>query len=293
MPIPIQCEKCGQQYRVKEELVGSTVTCKTCGHAFKVALPFAPLESDDELEPSAEENGESCDPNIQQHEARERDFELAFGDEATIAQVEQHVERYVGKVETVFHELVSDLVHLDIHWVQPTPERNYHTLITSGMSELPMTVPEGAEEFRFAELLVCLPPDWPISQEAFEDENNYWPVRWLKILGRFPHEYETWLGPGHTVPNGDPPEPFAENTRFCCWMVASSVLFDEEFCTLEVGPEKTINFYALYPLYKQEMDYKLRHGSEALLDALSRVCEGEVIDLGRRNACRKGLWPFG
>lgn len=293
MPILVACEKCGQQYRVKDELVGRTVSCKVCGHPFKVPLPFTPPDFEEDDPAPSEEEEEAYEPNIQRHEARERDFEPAFGDEETITEIDRHVERYVGHVNAVFHEIVSDLVHLDIHWVEPTPERNYHTLITSGMSDRPMNVPEDAGEFRFAELLVCLPPEWPISEKAFEDENNYWPIRWLKMLGRFPHEYETWLGPGHTVPNGDPAEPFADNTKFCCWMTSAPMLFDEAFCTLPISPDKVIHFYGLYALYKQEMEYKLRNGADSLLDALSRVAQGELLDLGRKNACRKGLWPFG
>src|SRR5262245_57390237 len=70
---------------------------------------------------------------IYRHKSRERPFELAIGDEASIEAIGQHIERYVGPPASVFHELISDLVHLDVHMVQPTFERNYYTLITSGM----------------------------------------------------------------------------------------------------------------------------------------------------------------
>ena len=66
--------------------------------------------------------------------------------------------------------MISDLVHIDVHWVQPTPKRPYHTLVTSGMSDKPMTVPAGAEHLRFAELMLCLPPEWQMSMEAFKQE---------------------------------------------------------------------------------------------------------------------------
>jgi PAS domain-containing protein len=52
--------------------------------------------------------------------------------------------------------------------------------------------------FRLAELLVCLPADWPVTEEAFEDERNYWPVRWLKQVARFVHEYKTLDPKGET-----------------------------------------------------------------------------------------------
>ena len=77
---------------------------------------------------------------------------------------------------------LSDLVHIDIHMVEPTPEKNYYTLVTSGMSDRPMNAPAECGELRYAEIAISLPPDWPLTQEAFADENNYWPLRWLKIL---------------------------------------------------------------------------------------------------------------
>src|SRR5262249_53710239 len=152
----------------------------------------------------------------------------------------------------------------------------YHTLVTSGMSDLPMSAPEGAEECRFAELLVSLPPDWPLTQAAFADERHYWPVRWLKMLARFPHEYDTWLWSGHSVPNGDPPEPFAPNTDLCCALLLTPVLVPDEFLTLPVADDRVIHFFGLVPLYAEEVEYKLKHGAEAFA---ARLADRGVTEL--------------
>jgi len=230
------------------------------------------------------ERSESGAP-IYIHSPREREFEPAIGDEQTIECVSSHIRKHVGQPKTVFHETVSDIVHVDVHWVAPTPDRNYHTLVTSGMSDREMIAPEPS--LRFAELMICLPPTWPVSQQAFQDERNYWPVRWLKILARFPHENETWMFASHTVPNGDPPKPFAKNTKLCCAMLFLPVLFDEGFHTLEVSAEKTIRFLSLIPLYREEMDFKLREGFEPLLDRLESQEVTEFLAIDRRNVCKK------
>ena len=229
------------------------------------------------------ELSESGSP-IYRHKPRTIPFQHTVGDGELIEGISDHIERHVGKVETVFHEIISDLVHIDVHFIPATQERDYHVLVTSGMSEAPMTVPQGAEEFRFAELAICLPGSWPITQEAFEDENHFWPIRWLKRLARLPHEYDTWLSIGHTVPNGDPPEPFAESTRLCCWMIGPGLLFPEEFRQFEVSPEKSIHFYGLLPLYQEEMDFKLKHGLDALLEKFDATIEEvEVLNPIRKN----------
>lgn len=104
---------------------------------------------------------------------------------------EEHFAKYIGPIHSVFHEILSDLIHVDVHYIKPSEKHNYHTLFTTGMSYLPMSTPERLEEYQYAELVVCLPPDWPISDEALRDNKYYWPIRWLKMLARFPHEYET------------------------------------------------------------------------------------------------------
>lgn len=210
-------------------------------------------------------------------------FELAAGDEATIKAVEEHVGRHVGPVAWVFHELISDKVHLDVHVVPATDDRPFHTLVTSGMSDRPMTLPPGVTAPAFAELLVCLPADWPLSQEAFADPDNYWPVLWLKRLARLPHDYRTWLGFGHTIPNGDPAEPFGDNTDLCCMLVLPPVRFGDDFPLLELPGGKSVAFYALVPLYREEMELKLARGTDVLLERFDEFGVNELIDPTRPN----------
>ncbi len=230
------------------------------------------------------EFSESGQP-VYRHTPRDRAFEPAFGNRHTIEAVSRHVGRYVGKVEHVFHEVVSDLVHVDVHLVPPQPDRPLVTLVTSGMSDRPMTLPPGCDASAYAELLLCLPADWPLEQADFKDEANYWPVRLLKFLARLPHEYDTWLGFGHTVPHGDPPEPFDASTGLCCALVVPPTLFDDRFDQLALSDDKVVQFYAVVPIYREEMAFKLRHGTEELLRRFAAVGVCELLDPHRPNVC--------
>jgi hypothetical protein len=240
-------------------------------------------------EPS--EFSESGNP-IYRYKPREKPFEPVPGKAEHIERIADHITRHIGEPSLVFHELVSDLVHLDIHIVPPRPDRDFYTLITSGMSERAMKVPEGAEEFSYSELLICLPPDWPLQQEDFEDENNYWPVRLLKMLARMPHEYDTWLSFAHTVPNGDPPEPYAPNTEFCCAMLAPPTLAPEEFWEFQANPETVIRFFAVLPLYAEEAALKLKKGADELFDHFDQTNVTELLDLKRKNVAKKRFGLF-
>ncbi|MGA2496190.1 MAG: suppressor of fused domain protein [Tepidisphaeraceae bacterium] len=206
-----------------------------------------------------------------------------------------HIEQHIGAPEFVHHELVSDLVHLDIHIIPPAPRRKFYALVTSGMSDLAMDVPEGIAAPRFAELMLCLPPEWPLPLDTPDwaglDERVVWPVRLLRALARLPHEHGTWLGFGHTIPNGDPPRPYAPNTRLCGAMLGYPVAPKPPFRQLKIDQQTTIAFFSVIPLFQQEIEHKLRHGAAALAERLGRKGIGEVLDISRRNVC-KAWWRW-
>ncbi|MDJ0366318.1 suppressor of fused domain protein [Hymenobacter sp. H14-R3] len=219
-------------------------------------------------------------------------FELASGDDATISAIAAHIERYLGPVSGVYHELLSDKVHLDVHIVPPSADFPFYALITSGMSDRPMTVPPEAsldDAPPFAELCILLPSTWDIPTDpaevatAFADDNVYWPIRWLKMLARLPHEYGSWLGFGHTIPNGEEAAPFADNTELGCMLLLTALSLPEEFQTLVISPEKTVQFYTLYPIYREEMALKMAQGADALIDRFEDYDIGDVLDLTRPN----------
>lgn len=218
-----------------------------------------------------------------------RNINFIMSDEEYTDSISKHILEHVGPVTNVFHEVAPDIVHVDILVVEPREERPYFTLVTCGMSDRAMRVPiEDPDdlalvpELRFAELLLCLPSDWSLDPSTFRNESNYWPIRWLKRLARLPHQHESWLGLGHTIPNGDPPQPFAANTEFSGWLVDEPVLFPSELQKLRVG-EKVINFYGIVPLYEEEMTLKLRKGSGALAHVLDAARVSELIEMHRKN----------
>ncbi len=245
------------------------------------------------MNPSDEgkEFSESGNP-VYRHRERKKPFEPVTGDVAHIELIDAHIAEHLGKVDWVFHEIVSDLVHIDVHIVPPTPQRDFYTLVTSGMSARSMTTPEGLEEFSYAEVLLCLPPDWPLRKEDFEDERNYWPIRLLKTLARMPHELDTWLAYGHSVTNGDPAEPYAEGVGFCGCMLIPPLLAPDGFSELRINEEMSIRFLAVLPLYPEELDLKLKKGSEPLMDKLEKIQASELVEVGRRNVAKKRFGLF-
>ena len=197
--------------------------------------------------------------------------------------IEDHVTKTIGPHD-VLHELIPLDLHIDILLVKPKPLRDYYTLVTMGMCDRDMSVPQDEDAPRFAELMMSLPPSWKFSDEAQQDERHGWPLFWLQSLARFPHQAETFLAPGHTIPNGDPPEPIGPGTKLCCMLVREPLTTPDSFRTLKLK-KKTIHFYALVPLYQDEMEYKLAYGYEALAKLLDEHHVTELLDPKRPSVC--------
>jgi hypothetical protein len=193
--------------------------------------------------------------------------------------LEAHIEKHFGPYRNVFHEIESPDIHVDIAVIEPSPQRNYYTLITMGMGARKMKTPPDLEDMDRAEIMVCLPPDWDL--DKLNDERWYWPVRWLKILARLPINEDAWLGWGHTIPNG---EPFADNTRLSAILLLNPGAFGAEaaYCRLPNG--ERVNFYQMIPLYEEETQFKIKNNVQILLNFLDREAL-EYVHIDRENIC--------
>ena len=102
----------------------------------------------------------------------------------------------------------------------------------------------------------------------------------MKVLARLPIASETWLGFGHTIDNE---KDFAEGTKLCASLLIGPQDMDMgevgEVCVLPSGEE--VNFYQVIPLYREELEYKLEHDADALLEQMAEV--SFVVCPDRRN----------
>lgn len=223
------------------------------------------------------------------HHSQPLPWEAVKGEEC-LEVISEHIEANLGPIEAVLHEIASDTVHIDVHVVGATSDFPFCRLVTSGMSDLPMSVPAGAEVPAYIELHMTLPHDWRLNQSDFEDERWYWPIRLLKTLARLPHKHRTWLGWGHTIPNGDPAEPYSSQSALCGALIMPSVSVPDSFRQLTVREDKVITFLSVVPLHKGEMDLKLRAGTDALTDRFDRYKITDIIDPARRDVSKRRFW---
>lgn len=204
--------------------------------------------------------------------------------------IERHMENlFPGGEGFVYHEIVSDLVHIDVHVLRGPREDDCILLYTTGMSDLPMSLPEeisDREDLKYAELYMLLPGSWDLGGEGTSPKDlpyeRFWPIQMLKFLARFPHEYKTWLGWGHSIPNGPEYAPICPGLGFGGAVLDSLKLVPP----LETEEGKHISFYLLIPAYKEEIEYKLKYGMEELSRCFAEKKLPLVLDIHRPNFCQ-------
>ena len=178
--------------------------------------------------------------------------------------VPDYFEQHFGVVESVWHEIVSDKIHVDIHWIEGNEKCLHRVIFTTGMSMKPMP-----GEPRFAEMFMLLPPDWPL-EKIQEDETAYWPVFILKTFARLPIYNKLTLQPFMTIPY-DEVGGFAPGTFFDSFMVLNPREMGPQFGKIRADGENLIQPYLVAPLLSPETEYKIKQETaDGLWEELKR-----------------------
>ncbi len=191
----------------------------------------------------------------------------------------------LGPCEALVVQEAAGRMPVSVYVSPATSARPTHVLFTLGLSLVPMRVPEGKEAFRYAELMLDLPADWPLAAEMLATPEFGWPIQWLLTLARYPYEQKTWLGaPVTIIENGNPPQPLAPNARFTAMLLLTRGTDD---VAQEDGT--TVKLYKLIPLYPEECQVEKEEGLTALFTAFDQSESfSDVIDVNRPSVVTPG-----
>ena len=253
--------------------------------AYEYAKCWLSLAPDD---PDAQELVRDCEKYLEEENSLELDWKereeiirretIPPADDDILGHVKVHIDQYFG----VYTQLLtddSDPDHpLEIAVILPRPEHDYYTLVTVGLSRHRMDFSEERREEKLerAELLINLPRDWKLTKADCREERWSWPIRMMLATAHFAMEDpEVGLESRTTLDEGEDGIPFAENTELRGEILLYPGVFgtDSFFCRLPDGDE--VNFYQVIPLYREEIQYKLEHGSDSLLD----LCPDESLEV--------------
>lgn len=211
--------------------------------------------------------------------------------------IQEHIEKTIGPIATAFEEKKSKGIHLKLYLVPPTNQPPselhphgtfHHTIITDGLSSIPMNAPKDYQGPKLMELMITLPSLWPglnsdgsWNEEVLSREENWWPLRWLMSTARIPIAFNTFLGLGHSIPNGNNADPFAGNTRLGC-LLLTWPFHSPEATVLTVNAKTKICFLALQPIYPEEMQFRLHNHTDDLDSKLAQNNITELFDINRK-----------
>lgn len=197
--------------------------------------------------------------------------------------VARHVVEHIGSIHGLIQRPKRDesSVDLALLHVPATDSKPFQVLVTAGMAEQPMKVPTDLEETppERVELMFGLPAEWPIEGAGPEHQ---WPLHLLSDLATFPHEFGGWLGEGHTIPNGDPMEPYSPGLQFACALIAPSLILPPEAQLVPLPADRVAHLLGVVPLFEREVELKVKEGATSLYERLDRHRVTEVFDPSRR-----------
>lgn len=185
--------------------------------------------------------------------------EIGFLEDSTQQNAEDRERIYAelfGETDTVLHELLPLIPHIDVYRFPPNGDRDFFAYVTGGMSDLPMNAPpELGTDYRRAELVFY----------STEDRDAY--PELLRRLAHFVHDNNTWLHWGHTMPNGQPPEPlFSTDSLDTLFFMPSIVHPDSTLGErLQIASEPVQLIWCV-PITTAECQLKLDEGTDALYD---------------------------
>lgn len=230
--------------------------------------------------PEDDEQAPNGDP-IYRHTEPVGDLTPAPRDEQRRTANEFHLRRHLGDDYVTLSEQHSWGITLDLHVFAPSQAHPYVTVVTAGMSDVPMTMPPGYDGERL-ELLIGLPAGWPgldpVGGPALQNEINYWPIRMLKELARIPHTYDSYLAWGHTIVDQDG-ALFHDSVDFSAALIGPPLGYPPELmrATTPVGDTQ---YLAVFPITPAELAYKIAtpDGGNELLDHLGAGGFTAVVD---------------
>jgi hypothetical protein len=183
-----------------------------------------------------------------------------------------------GQPLSVSHELLPLIPHIDVYVFKRISKKDEadqvsYALVTGGMSNLEMSLPARAQDAaRRVELIF------------YCDEPRAEYISTLRWIAHFPHNAKSWLGHGHTMPNGNPPAPFWGSAELDTLLFMPPIVSKDQTLPAELKLNgEPVHFLWVVPLTTAECNFKLAKGFDAILDLFDKHRHPHVFDPSRKS----------
>jgi hypothetical protein len=118
--------------------------------------------------------------------------------------------------------------------------------------------------------------------DCHEPREEY--ISTLRWLAHFPHNANSWLGYGHTMPNGNPPAPFwGSEAMDTVLFMPPIVMKDQTLPTELILGSDPVHLLWVVPLTTAECNFKLKNGFDAIVGLLQQHRHPYVFDPARKS----------
>jgi hypothetical protein len=162
-------------------------------------------------------------------------------------------------------------------------------LMTARLSEYQMPVLDKWVGREFNEIYFCLPAYWNF--EDYENPNFSWIYTWIYKLERFVRDKNTWFGPGHTIPTGNPEVPISSLMKQEYFIFLDPILLQKELSPVSVSG-KNIHFLSIVPIFGDELDFKMGKGTQKFVRRFIQRNLDEKLDDYRSSVLNSRLRFF-
>ncbi|MFM7668199.1 MAG: suppressor of fused domain protein [Bacteroidota bacterium] len=169
-----------------------------------------------------------------------------------------------------------------------TREKGVKVLLTSSFHTYQMQVPQKLKGYEHGQLYFCIPEYWDLTNT--ETPEVRWLFDWLIRISNYTITKNTWLGDGHTYNCTKHGKQLSRTMRQDHLFISNPNYLYEELKPVELE-NKTIHFWALIPLFGDEMDYKQGKGTVKLKQKFLIKGVTEKLDEFRQS-CLKNRWLF-
>lgn len=182
---------------------------------------------------------------------------------------------YYGQISEIDRSNDEFGINIDIGLIPADNTRDHDTLVTIGLGAYNMFSKNSSERYTYsgAELIVYIPENWDAAKRG-------WMKNYMRMIASLPIERSTTLSVGHMFSNGTPIAPW---TRFTASLLIPPQEVRRSASVLNLSGKRDIAILQLFPLYREEMEFKLSYGLNALIDIMKDV--SAVIDFDRENIC--------
>ncbi len=154
----------------------------------------------------------------------------------------------------ILHSTDHKVPHVDLYVFPPAEQRDFVVVLTGGMSDLPMTVPDGSAAQAHIELLMG------IGQHA------HWATNLLKLVAEYPFEQGTFYDVHHTVPFGG---ELGDGSSLSAFLFVQPRFLPAGLVPFQYG-SKRIGFLQAVPITTAEHRFAVDEGSDKLEALLER-----------------------